>query len=587
MSSSAWSLPLADARRVSGKFLGSRKRPAQRHLDTLHPILSARLIRETHHAGSKSCHAVLTLVVMRVAAAVPPESLDAAVGIMNLQEAVMSLADNSVEDVARRLCESSLVTTSDGVKQIVHNLFVGCRRRRPIVKKVVDLIVELLSYADRFEALRGLKDELAVLDVLQDRWYRLFMVHLIARRIITPEDFSSWIHRMAAGEGLFTVFCWYAPYLEKFVRDDFDNLLRIIRGRIERGDPSVPAEVAAYIQKFQSMRAANWALHNKMFSSSYPVGSIAACIRQDSVESLSLSICRVDTKNKADEFEKFAVDMRIEPTVFESAEILRHSPTLLQFAAFHQAPKCFSYLLSLGADVNAKDDAGLSVVQFAVAGGLKSILSICVTQKMDFSGAAYTAIMYHQFHVFEYLFQEGLLTIDESTPEYPSVVHCAAMFDNMRVLLYSLDEGVDVNLPDVHGAGPLHYAARYESINACLLLVNAYNIDVNLQDELGRTPLHFAVKAQKLESVRVLINHPNLDPNIPDEKGATPLAIAAKKGARDIVVTLLRHHANVNTRTDVGLSPLHLAAARNHLDVVETLLHSPDIDINIGDLVCF
>lgn len=517
---------------------------------------------------------------------VPADSLDMAVHMMELQEAILSLTEESVEHVARNICATPLVASADGIKQIVHNLFLSCHRRRTIVKKVVDLAIKLMSFEGMWGLSNELKECLAVTDVLHDRWYRLFMVFLIAQKVVTPDDFASWIHNMPIGANLFTVFCWYAPYIEKFAPDDFQTLSHVIQSRIEAKDPSVPEEVVYYVRRLESMKAMNWAVHNDYFRFGYPSSSIPGCIVQDDINGL-MSLSQSDTKNQAEGYKTFDVDLRVETTVFEGSEMVRHSPSLLQFAAFYQAPKCFRYLLSLGADTNAKDDCGHNVAQFAVAGGLSVIVDACQEKKMDFTGAACIAVEYHQFVVLEKLLNDGIVKIDESTPDYPSVVHSAAQFDNMRVLLYAMEEGVDVNITDTRGESPLHYAARCESINALLFFVNAYDIDINLQDEKGRTPLHHAVKCRKMDAIRILLTNNGLDVNLCDSRGVSPVSLAAKKGFLDILVILVNNNAMLNTQTDMGMTPLHLAAMKNHCDVVETLLGHQDIDINSRDMVCF
>lgn len=103
-----------------------------------------------------------------------------------------------------------------------------------------------------------------------------------------------------------------------------------------------------------------------------------------------------------------------------------------------------------------------------------------------------------------------------------------ATLDTNPMVLKSLLQTTDINLPDMFDLYPLHSAQTLESITK-LLLVGA---DPNVQTKIeGVTPLHMWTTnyvvthrdlAEKLAVVSVLIDG-GANPNIPDNSGSTPL----------------------------------------------------------------
>jgi ankyrin repeat protein/energy-coupling factor transporter ATP-binding protein EcfA2 len=92
--------------------------------------------------------------------------------------------------------------------------------------------------------------------------------------------------------------------------------------------------------------------------------------------------------------------------------------------------------------------------------------------------------------------------------------------------------GADVNIPDIEGKTPLHYATQF-GILPVLQLLCEHNANVEARDNQKKTPLHYAV--------------------LPEEVGG----IYVSKD--DIIRTLCRQHrASPNTQDNQGQTPLHL-----------------------------
>ncbi|OGM44005.1 ankyrin repeat protein [Aspergillus bombycis] len=201
----------------------------------------------------------------------------------------------------------------------------------------------------------------------------------------------------------------------------------------------------------------------------------------------------------------------------------------------------------------------------------------------------------------------------------------AAWKNHWHVLQILIARGANVNAKDHRKRNVLHNLAADKHCNwgedvIALLLKTVCEIDGEAgQDELGRTPLHWACATGKLRFVELLLTRPHgpvanvnaiefrnksalhiaiahdwdnivhlllrhgADIDSRSDGGWTPLHNACDKGAKEIVRILLRTGAKINSQLLNGVTPLHLAAQAGHTDVVQCLLEHPDLKRRVRD----
>ena len=97
--------------------------------------------------------------------------------------------------------------------------------------------------------------------------------------------------------------------------------------------------------------------------------------------------------------------------------------------------------------------------------------------------------------------------------------------------------GVDFNMANRNEEGmtPLHYAAKYSSVNIVKMLIDG-GADVRITDKQGRTPLHYAAEVGNLDMVQYLIEHGPKDyEKVKDRDGKTADQYAALNGEESVV----------------------------------------------------
>ena len=128
-----------------------------------------------------------------------------------------------------------------------------------------------------------------------------------------------------------------------------------------------------------------------------------------------------------------------------------------------------------------------------------------------------------------------------------------------------------INCTDPIGWTPLHWACYKGHVDIVMVLVSEFKADTTIQTPYVNSPLITAAINKHDNVVHALLSDPQCLVDAKGEDGYTALHYSCRYGHVDIVRTLVKHKANVNTRTDIGDTPLTLAAINKHDNVVHVL----------------
>lgn len=149
-------------------------------------------------------------------------------------------------------------------------------------------------------------------------------------------------------------------------------------------------------------------------------------------------------------------------------------------------------------------------------------------------------------------------------------VHMAVLNNNMSCLQLLITARAKLDLRDVFGNSPCHYAAEL-GLHGMLDMMIRIGTQVNSQDITAKTPLMKAVRNSKTESTLRLIRA-NADLNIADSNNEVALHFAARNGNVETVDALLASGSLIDVQNLWGRSPLMEAVCYNNRNVVERLL---------------
>jgi len=226
-------------------------------------------------------------------------------------------------------------------------------------------------------------------------------------------------------------------------------------------------------------------------------------------------------------------------------------------------------LLARGAEVNAKDNDGLTPLHLAAKVGHPAIVRLLLDQGTAVNARTVTGATP--------LHQAAEQAIDPESARMSKLFSLRQSAESDVVVDLLLARGAEVNAKDNDGLTPLHLAAKvgYPAIVRLLLDQGAA---VNARTVTGATPLHQAAeRPTQIESHRivVLLLDRGAEVNAKDNDGLTPLHLAAKAGQPALARLLLDRGAEINAQTVSGATPLELAAERGHHAV--TALLSPAV----------
>ncbi|XP_022746915.1 E3 ubiquitin-protein ligase KEG-like isoform X1 [Durio zibethinus] len=246
-------------------------------------------------------------------------------------------------------------------------------------------------------------------------------------------------------------------------------------------------------------------------------------------------------------------------------------PSVAHVCAYHGQPDCMHELLLAGADPNAVDDEGESVLHRAVA----KKYTDCALVILENGGCRSMAV----------------LNSKNLTPLHLCVATWNVAVVKRWVEVASLEEIAEaIDIPSPVGTALCMAAAlkkdhEIEGRELVRLLLAA-GADPTAQDaQHGRTALHTAAMANDVELVKIILDA-GVDVNIRNVHNTTPLHVALARGATSCVGLLLSAGADCNLQGDEGDNAFHIAAdtakmIRENLEWLIVMLRNPDAAVEV------
>ncbi len=127
----------------------------------------------------------------------------------------------------------------------------------------------------------------------------------------------------------------------------------------------------------------------------------------------------------------------------------------------------------------------------------------------------------------------------------------------------------DIDSTTKAGITPLHIAVKNRDLKMVIYLLDR-GADIDVQDINGLTPLHYAIGQKRIKIVKYLVKR-GADIESVNNYGITPLHQAAYSGRVEIVEFLLMNGADVFAKNDNNSTPYDLAKAKHRVGVSELL----------------
>ena len=164
--------------------------------------------------------------------------------------------------------------------------------------------------------------------------------------------------------------------------------------------------------------------------------------------------------------------------------------------------------------------------------------------------------------------------------EYP--IHIASKGEDIDIFKMLLQKGSNITVKNKEGFSPIHLAAQEGNLEIVKLLINKLPSVVKDRNKRGQTPLHIAAEFKKYHVVVELLQQ-RADPNVHDYQKSTPLHIACKNGDLLTAKYLINNQASCNFQDKNGFTPLHLAIRNGKPHIVKLLAQRINCNLNVKD----
>lgn len=170
--------------------------------------------------------------------------------------------------------------------------------------------------------------------------------------------------------------------------------------------------------------------------------------------------------------------------------------------------------------------------------------------------------------------QQDQSIVQKTLNDGETVLNTFINFDApLEAIKYVIELGAPINLKDIYGYSPLHFATernRIDVVEYLLSLGADPNIKANFRD---LTPLHIAAEAASPELIGILLANA-VECDVLDSNDNSPLHIAIANNKIDNTQTLLQACVEVNFANNNRQTPLHLAVEVDQIGMVNDLLQA-------------
>lgn len=273
------------------------------------------------------------------------------------------------------------------------------------------------------------------------------------------------------------------------------------------------------------------------------------------------------------------------PAMLEAPD--REGKTPLHYAAAKGHLNVVEFLVSKGANVNARNSSGATPLYLAKGFGRKDVVEFltkhgATAEIIRPKPAAAKPVSREVTPIAE----EGKKTALVSSPlpvAFPLIEAIKANNVEKVELLIKANTNL-VNIADNSTMSPIHHAAENGNLGIVELL-EKHGADLNSKTDKGWTPLHFAVVRGRTNIVQYLISR-KVDVNQQTTAGITPLMLAAGIAYNpEIVKLLIQAGANVNLKDQFGNTALSLVASVPDEFVVSEMLLKAGAEVNVRDAI--
>ncbi|KAF3025137.1 hypothetical protein E8E14_014692 [Neopestalotiopsis sp. 37M] len=280
----------------------------------------------------------------------------------------------------------------------------------------------------------------------------------------------------------------------------------------------------------------------------------------------------------------------------------QHRKTALHLAFEHEHSMIAWHLMEAGANPNAKDDAGFTILHNFVLNWNerknKSLFWLLLNGQSGTdlntqdNNKNWTALHYAAAEGNSEVIwllaatspsrnrtnHQGRLRLDSKDLNGDIPLQIAMNNRQWLAAEILMQHGADVHSRDQGNSNMLHAAVLKAPLSTLSLLLDK-GADMSRYDTQGLSPLHLAVQKKNVHAVEILCRKRPNELEMHNSMGFSALQMAAMDGSSEVVAVLLRSKSDCHRRSRCGLNSLQLSVKSKKLEVVIQLTdHGARVD---------
>ncbi|HSW61330.1 MAG TPA: ankyrin repeat domain-containing protein [bacterium] len=255
--------------------------------------------------------------------------------------------------------------------------------------------------------------------------------------------------------------------------------------------------------------------------------------------------------------------------------------TLLWYASIKKRTDIVATLLKGGANANAADKTGRSLLLYCIETRRFEIAKLlktygAVLKNEDGTKLLQKGLVIGDSQLVQLLVQLNI-NVNLKFSDGLSALWIAAFTNNREMIEVLADAGANLNIKDKNGKTVLMWSVENDRKEVANILITR-GANINLMDDSKKTALMSAVIADKPRMVHMLVkNGAKID--LKDAEGNSPMLVASARGNAGLVKLFLENGAFVNGVDGNGNTPLVISLHKNFDDITMLLLDK-GADIN-------
>ncbi|OHT09572.1 hypothetical protein TRFO_21541 [Tritrichomonas foetus] len=306
---------------------------------------------------------------------------------VSFQEAIFNVTNETAPVLAQNLASTAAEVKS--IYKLVHNIMLAVDYR-PLN------LLPLANMATSLHFLIG-DDE----PILQNRFRDLLIEECCSNLSRNRSRFM--FIELCIENFMFTI--EYFTRAVNFMRKNSNNFNKYVELWFPEVRPHRKLDLDYYYSKSDKKAKDNTLISDEYIIKNRKNGNpnkLTIALRTDNL----LELKRIMIENK-----KVTVNTKIEPSFFELSSMMDRRPSLISYAAFYGAEKCFCYLMENAADAAVFDDECLTVSAYAAASGELSVLAKLEEDgDLDYQVAAEYAAIFHRKELLDSLVEGRPIT---------------------------------------------------------------------------------------------------------------------------------------------------------------------------------